>query len=166
MKITPAVFEAYLKCPTKCWLRATGELSAGNTYAAWVKAQHDSYRTIETERLFAVSPNGEVVRSPGIVSVKVAKWKVATSLAVQAQMDSCVLESELHAVERLPAEGRGKQAQFTPIRFVFSNKLRKNDKMLLAFRARLFGAVKHLSNLQMQRVGLLRFSALGRNGHS
>jgi hypothetical protein len=23
MKITPDVFEAYLKCPTKCWLRAT-----------------------------------------------------------------------------------------------------------------------------------------------
>jgi CRISPR/Cas system-associated exonuclease Cas4 (RecB family) len=44
MKITPDLFEAYLKCPTKCWLRATAEPSAGNTYAEWVKAQSDSYR--------------------------------------------------------------------------------------------------------------------------
>ena len=31
MKITSDVFEAYLKCPTKCWLRATDEPSAGLT---------------------------------------------------------------------------------------------------------------------------------------
>ena len=37
MKITPDVFEAYLKCPTKCWLRSTGEPSAGATYPEWVK---------------------------------------------------------------------------------------------------------------------------------
>jgi hypothetical protein len=36
MKVTPDVFEAALKCPTKCWLRASGESSAGNTYAEWV----------------------------------------------------------------------------------------------------------------------------------
>src|SRR3990172_248435 len=106
MKITPGVFEAYLKCPTKCWLRATGELSAGNAYAEWVKAKNDSYRTTETERLFASSPSDEVVRSPGMETVKVAKWRLASSLAVQAKMDSCALESELHAVDRLPAEGR------------------------------------------------------------
>ncbi len=51
MKITLDLFEAHLKCPTKCWLRATGESSADNTYAEWVKAQNDSYRTTETERL-------------------------------------------------------------------------------------------------------------------
>jgi hypothetical protein len=44
MKITPNVFEAYLKCPTKCWLRSTGEPSAGATYPEWVSAQNCSYR--------------------------------------------------------------------------------------------------------------------------
>ena len=51
MKITSAVFEAYLKCPTKCWLRASGEPTSGNTYAEWVKAQNASYRETETARL-------------------------------------------------------------------------------------------------------------------
>jgi hypothetical protein len=46
-----------------------------------------------------------------------------------------VLESSLHAVERVPSEGRGKPAQFVPIRFVFRNKLTKDDRLLLAFDA-------------------------------
>lgn len=133
MKITPDVFEAYLKCPTKCWLRATGEPSAGDTYPEWVKAQNDSYRTIETERLIAESPNNEVARSPAMENVMAAKWRLASSLAVQAQTDCCVLESELHAMERVPAEDQGKPAEFIPIRFVFTNKLGNDDKLLLGF---------------------------------
>jgi hypothetical protein len=50
-------------------------------------------------------------------------------------MDSGVLESELHAVERVSSEGRGQHAQFIPIRFTFANKLYWDDKLLLAFDA-------------------------------
>src|SRR5207245_10756552 len=35
--------------------------------------------------------------------------------------------------ERVPSEGRGKAATFTPIRFVFTNKLTRDDKLLVAF---------------------------------
>jgi hypothetical protein len=45
------------------------------------------------------------------------------------------LESELHALERVPAEGLSKPTQFIPIRFAFTNKLSKDDKLLLAFDA-------------------------------
>ncbi|TKS62099.1 MAG: hypothetical protein EWM73_02807 [Nitrospira sp.] len=62
-----------------------------------------------------------------------AKWRLASSLAVQAQTDCCVLESELHAMERVPAEDQGKPAEFIPIRFVFTNKLGNDDKLLLGF---------------------------------
>jgi hypothetical protein len=106
MKITSDVFEAYLKCPTKSWLRSCGEPSAGATYPEWVKAQNDSYRTTGTERLLAESPKDEVALSPDVENAKSAKWRLASGLAVQAQMNFCVLESELHAVERVPAEGR------------------------------------------------------------
>jgi predicted RecB family nuclease len=60
---------------------------------------------------------------------------LVSSLVVQAQMDSCALESEVHALERVPAEGRAKPAQFIPIRFVFTNKLNRDDKLLLALDA-------------------------------
>jgi predicted RecB family nuclease len=38
-------------------------------------------------------------------------------------------------VERVPSEGRGKPAHSIPIRFVFTNKLTKDDRLLLAFDA-------------------------------
>ena len=135
MKITPALFEAYLKCPTKCWLRSTGEPSSGGSYPEWVKAQNDSYRLTGTPRLAAEFLNDEVVLSPNMVNFKAAKWRLASSLAVQAQMDCCVLESEIHALERKPAQGRYELSEFIPIRFVFTNKLSDDDKLLLAFDA-------------------------------
>jgi predicted RecB family nuclease len=135
MKITPDLFQAYLKCPTKCWLRATGESSSGNAYAEWVKTQNESYRVAGTERLVAESPNGEVAVSPAAENLKAAKWRLATNLTVPVEMNSCVLESHLHAVERVPSEGRGKAAQIIPIRFIFRNKLTKDDRLLLAFDA-------------------------------
>src|ERR1700730_2143750 len=86
MKITSDVFEAYLKCPTKCWLRSTGEPSLGNSYPEWVKTQNDSYRTTGTEGLLAEYPKDEVVTSQDMENVKGAKWRLASSLAVRAQM--------------------------------------------------------------------------------
>jgi hypothetical protein len=135
MKITSEVFEAFLKCPTKCWLRATGEPGSGNTYAEWVKSQTELYRTMETERLLSETPSDEFAISSLAVNLKTDKWRLAASVVVHAQTNFCTFESELHAVERAPSEGRGRSVQFIPIRFIFTNKLGKDDKLLLAFNA-------------------------------
>jgi predicted RecB family nuclease len=135
MKITPGLFEAYLKCPTKCWLRATGERSAGNSYSEWVNAQNDSYRLTGTPRLVAAFRDDEVVLSPDIENFKVAKWRLAFNFVARTPMDCCALESEIHALRRLPVDGRQELSEFIPIRFVFTNKLSEDDKLLLAFDA-------------------------------
>ena len=62
-----------------------------------------------------------------------AKWRLATNLAINAQMDLFVSENELHAIERVPDNGRGQPTQLIPIRFVFTNKLDSDDKLLVAF---------------------------------
>ena len=133
MNITPALFEAYLKCPTKCWLRANAESSSGGPYPEWVKAQNDSYRLIGTQRWAAKFLNDEVVLSPDMADFKVSRWRFASSLAVQGRMDCCALESEIHALERMPAEDLQKLSEFIPMRFVFTNKLSEDDKLVLAF---------------------------------
>jgi len=51
-----------------------------------------------------------------------------TDYVVRAQN----LESSLHAMERVPSEGRGNHAQFMPIPFVLNYKLSLDDKLLLA----------------------------------
>jgi hypothetical protein len=43
MPITSDLFEAYLKCPTKCFLRSLGETGTSNSYANWVRTQYLSY---------------------------------------------------------------------------------------------------------------------------
>jgi len=139
MKITPDLFQAYLKCPMKCWLRAAGEVPTGNTYAEWVKTRDESYVANQAARLVGESSNGEVAVSPELESLKSAKWQLATNIALQGQVNSCAVECCLHAVERIPSEGRGKAAQFIPVRFIFRNKLTKDDKLLLAFDAFLLG---------------------------
>ncbi len=76
--------------------------------------------------------------------VQSAKWRLALETTTRAQN----LESTIHAVERLTSEGRDKLALFIPIRFIFTNKLHKDDKLLLAFDAFV------LSELLGREVGL------------
>ena len=135
MKITSDMFLAYLKCSTKCWLQTTGELATDNKYQEWVKTQNYSYRTTEVARLVTALPKNEIALSPNLKDIKTAKWRLASSLATDAQFESHVLESELHAVQLVPSKGRGQSGYLIPIRFTFTNKLDKDDKLLLAFDA-------------------------------
>ncbi len=135
MVINPHLFEAFLKCPTKCWLRSQGEPGEGNDYAAWMQSQNETYRSEGIRRLLEGVPQNECVtggRTPE--SLRLAKWRLAVDLLAQTPD----LESRLHAVERLASGGRGKPAQFIPIRFVFTNKLSRDDRLLVAFDALTF----------------------------
>src|SRR5262245_22084586 len=135
MKITSDLFHAYLKCSTKCWLRATNEPTTENDYPKWVKAQNQSYRAAEVARLVATSPTNEIAHSPDLKDVKdVNTARLATNLMTDAQLGSNVLESDLHAVQLVPAKDRS-PAHVVPIRFKFTNKLDRDDKLLLAFDA-------------------------------
>jgi hypothetical protein len=169
MTITPSLFEASLKCPTKCWLRFTGEPPTGNTYAEWVQTEHESYRTEAAKRLAANVPANECAVAPAAAELKTAKWRVAVDVPVrieprssrghEAQTSSTeinqslltsaatIVESRLHGIERIPSEGRGKAAQFIPIRFIFTNKLGKDDKLLLAFDAFVLSEVLGYQNV-------------------
>jgi predicted RecB family nuclease len=56
---------------------------------------------------------------------------MATESKVCVQDLACTL----HAVERVPSDNPGTPAQFVPTRFIFTNKLGRHDKLLLAFDA-------------------------------
>jgi predicted RecB family nuclease len=178
MTIWPVLFEAFLKCPTKCWLRSVGEAASGNRYDDWVQAQNKAYRAAGRGLLLSHRPQDECVISPSEEDLKGARWGLAIDLPVrtpefpqprnsrlesaltshapiptphsaiemslvpssatdQASAAPAVFTAEirLHAVERVPSEGRGRPAQFIPLRFVFTNKLTKDDKLLLAIDA-------------------------------
>jgi predicted RecB family nuclease len=137
MRISSDLFYAFLKCSTKCWLRASGEPASGGAYAEWVNSKNRSYHATEIERLLS-DPINEVAVSPLQENLNAAQWHLATNLSVRARIKADVLESEVHAIERVPSEGRGRPAQFIPIRFIFTDKLSDDDKLVLAFDAFVF----------------------------
>ncbi len=83
----------------------------------------------------AASPTNEMALSPDLKDLNTALWRLATNLTTNAQLNSYVLKSELHGLQLVPANGRSPSAHLIPIRFIFFNKLDKDDKLLLAFDA-------------------------------
>ena len=59
VKITSALFEAFLKCPTKYRLRSLGETGAGNEYADWVRSHGEAYERKAALRLQEAVPECE-----------------------------------------------------------------------------------------------------------
>ena len=130
--ITASLFEAHLKCPTKCFLRSVAETGHGNDYADWVRTRNEQYRDAGVKRLIEKCSKDECAVGPlEIGNLKAATWKLAVDLMARGQN----LDSIIHAVERIPSGGHGQAAQFIPIRFVSTNKLTQDDQLLLGFDA-------------------------------
>lgn len=131
MTITSQLLEAYIRCPTKCWLRRASESATGNAYATWDQAKNEACRLEGIKRLVAEVPDGELLAAPSTANLKKATWRVAADLPVQAPN----IEARIPIVERTPSTGRGKAAHFIPIHFVWTNKVGRDDKLLLMFDA-------------------------------
>ena len=89
MKTNSQLFEAYLKCPTKSWLRSRGDTGGVNAYAELVKAQEVAYRIEGVRRLRESVPEGEwVVAPPPGENLKAARWLLAVDFSVSARAGS------------------------------------------------------------------------------
>ena len=137
-RISSQLFESYLECFTKCWLRSRAEPATGNVYAEWIRAQKETYLRDRLKRLLQSPSESDCVTAPPIPkNAKDVTWRLAFDVCWRTRD----LESSLQAVERLPAKNRGRPAQFIPHRFEFANKLTKEHKLLLTFDAFLLSEV-------------------------
>ena len=66
MIVSSQLFEDYVECTTKCWLRSRAEPATGNVYAEWARAQNEAYRLDALKRTSAVLPEGDRVIGPSI----------------------------------------------------------------------------------------------------
>src|SRR5262245_48847189 len=129
MVVNPQLFEAYIQCATKCWLRSRAQPAAGNVYAEWVRAQNEAYRQEAIKKILAIFPQGDHAMEPPISkNSKDATWRIAVDVRLRTEE----LESRPQVVERIASKGRGKIAQFILYHFEFTNKLTKEHKLLLA----------------------------------
>ena len=85
MKITSDLFDAFLKCPTKCYLRSTGQTGSGNVYAEWIREQNDAYRKEAVQRLVTAAEAEAAVTTPGAANLKTATWRIAADLPLETE---------------------------------------------------------------------------------
>jgi predicted RecB family nuclease len=134
VKITVDLFNAYLRCPTKCWLRSGGEPRGTSSWADWAQSNGLIYRREGIKQLVGDIPSVEAGEPK---SWKAAGWLFAVDVTVQAfsPSDSYTLESLIDAVKRVSPPGRAKVDKFIPVRFCPANKLTKYNRLILAFDA-------------------------------
>jgi hypothetical protein len=160
MIVSAPLLEAYLECPTKCWLRSRAEPSTGNVYAEWNRLQKATYCEDRLKHLLANFPESDRAKEPQVSRhANDTRWRLATNVPLRSDG----LETCLQALERKPPERR-RPAQFIPYRFKSSNKVTKNDKLSLAFDALVlaeivgremsFGKIVHGDRGNMLKVNL------------
>ena len=129
MIITADLIEAYLKCPTKCFLLSRDEVETGNAYAEWARVKSASFCREGIGRLVAgVAPDKCVMSASATEN---PQWQLAIDFKARSQNLQCSCQ----ALERIPSSERERAARFIPIRFVFRNNVARDDKLLITFNA-------------------------------
>jgi predicted RecB family nuclease len=128
--ITSALLEAYLACPTKCYLQSVGESESSNEYATWSNAnkvahQETGLRRLETTFADRLA-DGQV--HPGLFDR--GGWQLATNQVAEAEG----LSAAIHAIQRMWNKG-ARSPELIPIQFVYGNKLKRTSRILSAFDA-------------------------------
>jgi hypothetical protein len=86
MQITADIFEAYLNCPTKCFLQAHTEAGTGNSYADWVRTETETYKITLIKQLKEyASPDIYITKLVDIKDLKKAKWRFAIDIVAQSR---------------------------------------------------------------------------------
>jgi hypothetical protein len=104
MIISAPIFEAYLKCPTKCWFLFLDKKGDANIYSDFLRKRNNAYRAAGIDRLMVkIQPSDYVVTPSLPVNIKTAIWLLAIDFMATKE----IFESRLHAVERVPSDGQG-----------------------------------------------------------
>lgn len=117
--ITSQLFETYLACPTKCFLRSIGEVATGNVFTSWAEMRTEAYRLEGAKRLTAGHLLEFDTSNPEPSHWKNAQWHFALDRVIRAQN----LEASIHVLQRIPLHGKDNSPQFVPIHLVPANKL-------------------------------------------
>jgi hypothetical protein len=94
--ITSGLFEAFVKCPTKCYRLSKGERGIGNVFANWLVDQQKLYRDEGFKRLTATCRTKQYDMTPlNSPTLKNVQWQFALNCVVSAHP----WKSNLDAIE-------------------------------------------------------------------
>jgi hypothetical protein len=90
MIISAPIFEAYLKCPSKCWFLFFDKEGDANIYSDFIRNQNNAYRAAGIERLIVKIQPSECVIKPSVpLNIKTAAWLLAVDIvAINETLES------------------------------------------------------------------------------
>ena len=133
MLITDELFDAYLKCKTKAQLTFghAGTNKPSHVISDWQRRLAENYRADCCDRLQTADNSECLVGSPRPEDLKSAKYR----LIIQPNITAQGVGSNIHALERGPAQSQKRHSPYVPIRFVPFEKISRHHKLMLAFDA-------------------------------
>jgi len=138
MQITDEIFQAFLKCETKAYLKGSNSDVVHPEIADWRQRVVESYKSICCARLRSAFSEDECLDGPSTPhDFNNNRYRLLINCVVQTQG----LLTRIPVLERLPTPERTKRSPLVPIRFVPGEKIAKGDKLLLAFDAVVLSAV-------------------------
>ena len=129
--VTSKLFEAYLACPTKCYLQSIDATATNNNFAIWNETQSENYRCEGAQRIMTSHQSKLALKAPETGHWRNVSWHFILNLVARAKN----MEADIQVVQHIPPEGTNKSSQFIPIRFVPANKLSRSDKLMAGFDA-------------------------------
>jgi predicted RecB family nuclease len=162
MLITEEIFQSFLQCETKSFLKLSNGAISSCEFSEWQRHVIGDYRTKCYIKLCPDFRHSECLPStPLTQSLKNTECR----LLINCLARSTEIQSNIHALERLSSSsGKAKHNPYVPVRFLPSEKVSKHDKLLLAFDALalsstsgkmpLFGQIMHGSEQRIMKVKL------------
>jgi predicted RecB family nuclease len=162
MLITEEIFQAFLYCETKSFLKILSIAVSKCGFKDWQQHLADNFRKKCCDKLSSDLQNdGYLISTTPSQPIESNKCRLLFNYAAQ----SAEIQSNIHALERLPSSfGKSKHSPYIPIRFVPGEKVTKHDKLLLAFdslalssasgKMPLFGKIMHGNEQRTMRVKL------------
>jgi predicted RecB family nuclease len=131
MSVTEEIFAAFLKCETKAYLQHSGTLGGQSEFSEWRQHQREEYRESCRKLLCSALHTSLFVGTPDIQSLKDRRYHlvldyVITDNETNVRLDALVLSRVKRAKRDCP---------YIPVRFVPSEKLSRDDRLMLAFDA-------------------------------
>jgi predicted RecB family nuclease len=161
MLITEEIFQAFLKCETKSFLKLSNKVGSQRDFSDWQHHVTENFqRKCRTKLRSDFRDDVCLLATPLLQQLENNKHRIVIDCLVRTPE----IESHIHALERLSPSGKTKHRSLTPIRFVPREKITKHDKLLLAFDALalslssgkipLFGKIIHGSEQRIIKVKL------------
>lgn len=131
MPITEEIVAAFLKCETKAYLQYSGTLGAQSEFRQRLRNRREEYRESCGKLLCSDLQAPSFVGTPDLQSLKDRRYHVVLDYVVaeseiSVRLDALVLSRVRRARDDCP---------YIPVRFVPSEKISTDDKLMLAFDA-------------------------------